>query len=101
QSPQLSFGYTRSAVVTMPTPTNGAEAATDASSSNDCYSVLAALALNYKWKWNMPFGTNLVNNTTNGIHISQIMATGRTAQLLASDTNVGAIFGREILKVYH
>lgn len=97
QVPEVTLGYQRLAIASIPVITNSPSAGSghsiDANSTNDAYSVIGTFHVFYK-------PSLIVSNPTNGLQINQVFATGIAAQELAKDPRMAAMFAGEVGRIF-
>ena len=92
QQPEITFGYNRAEVVSVPLGgghTNTADRyyVSDAGPTNDAYSVLGTFSVG--------FDPSL--NNTAGIHVNDLFATGVAAQKAAASPAMGGVFATNLI----
>jgi hypothetical protein len=89
--PEVTFGYQRLAVVSMPAGTNANGGARDANTNSDGYSVVGSISIKYN--------PSLIG-TNGGVRILQLFATGQTAREVSSNEALAGLFAKDLASIY-
>jgi hypothetical protein len=92
QQPEVTMGYQRVAIVSMPVlGTNDGRAYYDANANHDAYSVLGSINIKYD---------PALSSATGGIRILQIFATGEAARSVATNAALAGLFASDLASIY-
>jgi hypothetical protein len=91
QRVDLSLGYDRYEIASIPVPPKGSKEGMHADSSHDAYSILGT--------FNMDLDPSLLPSS-GGLHLNQLFATGMAARNAAADSNIAAVLGEQAGKIH-